>query len=111
MFAFGTARQTAVRDKTAAPVADQSPLVGSWTGASASHSASFQVLSIKGRDAQVRYNIDGKSGQGVGDVVKNAVLFGKVRLSVADGLNGTVIFPAGHDTLSLAAKKFTPKTA
>ena len=104
-------KETAILDKAAAPVVSQNELVGSWTGSLGSHSASFQVLSIKGRDAQVRYNIDGKSAQGVGDVVKNAVLFGKVKFSSADGLNGAVIFPAGHDTISLALKKFMPKTA
>jgi hypothetical protein len=111
VFAFGTARQTAVLDKTAAPVANQNKLVGTWTGASGTHSASFQVLSIKGRDAQVKYNVDGKSGQGVGDVVNNAVFFGKLQFTSTDGLNGAVVFPVGHDTISLALKKFTPKTA
>jgi hypothetical protein len=111
VFAFGTVRQTAVLDKAAAPVANQNPLVGNWTGASGTHSASFQVLSINGRNAQVKYNVDGKSGQGVGDVVNHAVFFGKLQFSSADGLNGAVVFQAGHDTISLALKKFTPKTA
>jgi hypothetical protein len=110
-FAFGTARDTAILDKVAAPVVNQNPLVGTWTGSSGSHSASFQVLSINGRNAQVRYNVDGKGGHGVGDVVNHTVFFGKVQFSSADGLNGAVVFAAGHDTISLALKKFTPKTA
>jgi hypothetical protein len=110
-FSFGPARDTAILNKTAAPVANQNKLVGSWTGGSSSHGASFQVVSINGRDAQVRYNIDGKSKQGVGDVTSNAVFFGKVQFSSTDGLNGTLVFPSGHDTVSLPVKKFTPKIA
>jgi hypothetical protein len=110
-FSFGTARQDAILDKSAAPATDQNPLIGSWIGSSDTQSASFQVLSINGRDAQVRYTIDGQSGTGVGDVVNNAIVFGKVLLSVADGLNGKLTFPAPGQTLSLAVQKFTPKTA
>jgi hypothetical protein len=73
-FSFGIVRQAAVINKVTAPV-DQ----GSWVGSSDTQSACFQVLSISGRDAQVRYNIDGQSGQGVGDVVNNSVLLAKYR--------------------------------
>jgi hypothetical protein len=110
-FSFGTAKQDAILDKAAAPATNQSPLIGSWIGSTATQTASFQVLSINGRDAQVKYTIDGQSGQGVGDVVNNSVIFGKVLLSVTDGLNGKVTFPAPGKTLSLSVKKFTPKTA
>ena len=110
-FSFGTAKQNAVLDKVAAPATDQNPLIGSWIGSTETQTASFQVLSIKGRDAKVRYNIDGQSGQGVGDVVNNAIIFGKVLLSVPDGLNGKLTFPAPGQTLSLAVKKFKPTTA
>lgn len=110
-FSFGTVKQDAVLSKAAAATTNQNPLIGSWTGASTTHSASFQVLSINGRDAQVKYTIDGQSRTGVGDVVNNAVIFGKVVLSVADGLNGKVTFPGpGQQTLSLDIKKFIPKT-
>jgi hypothetical protein len=110
-FSFGTAKQDAILNKSAAPATNQSPLVGSWIGSTDTQTASFQVLSINGRDAQVKYTIDGQSGQGVGDVTKNAVIFGKVVLSVPDGLNGKLTFPAPGKTLSLSVKKFTPKTA
>jgi hypothetical protein len=103
--------QTAVLAKNPTPATNQNPLIGSWIGSTDTQSASFQVLSINGRDAQVKYTIDGQSRQGVGDVVNNAVIFGKVLLSVADGLNGKLTFPAPGQTLSLAVKKFTPKTA
>ncbi len=110
-FSFGTARQAAVLDKVAAPAADQNRLVGSWIGSTDKQSASFQILSINGRDAQVKYNVNGQGGQGVGDVVGNAVIFGKLVLSSSDGTNGKLIFPAPGQTLSLNVKKFTPKTA
>jgi len=110
-FSFGTVRQAAVIDKVAAPAADQNPLVGSWIGSTDTQSVSFQVLSISGRNAQVRYNINGQSGQGVGDVVNNSVLFGNVVFSNTDGLNGKLIFPAPGQTLSLDVTKFTPVTA
>jgi hypothetical protein len=110
-FSFGAVRQDAILDKAAAPAADKNPLIGSWIGSSDTQSASFQVLSINGRDAQVKYTIDGKSNTGVGDVVNNAIIFGKVLLSVPDGVNGKLTFPAPGQTLSLSVKKFTPKTA
>ena len=111
-FSFGIVRQAAVLAKVAAPAADQNKLVGSWIGSTDTQSVSFQVLSISGRDAQVRYNIDGQSGQGVGDVVNNSVLFGKISFSSADGLNGKVIFQdPGQPLSSLDVTKFTPTTA
>jgi hypothetical protein len=111
-FSFGIVRQAAVLAKVAAPAADQNRLVGSWIGSTDTLSASFQVLSITGRDAQVRYNIDGQSGQGVGDVVNNSVLFGKISFSSADGLNGKLIFQdPGQALSSLDVTKFKPTTA
>lgn len=111
-FSFGTVRQAAVLAKVTAPAADQNKLVGSWIGSTDTQTASFQVLSITGRDAQVRYTIDGQSAQGVGDVVNNSVLFGKVSFSSADGLNGKVIFQSpGQPLSSLDVTKFTPVTA
>ena len=103
--------QSAILDKTAASASDTNPLVGSWTGANVDHSASFTVISINGRDAKVKYTIDGNSGQSVGDVVKNAVLLGKAQFTNIDGTNGTVTFQSGKKTISLPVKRFTPKTA
>jgi hypothetical protein len=106
-----TGTQTAILAKTADPSAPTNPLQGSWTGASVDHSVSFQVTSINGRDAQVKYNFDGNSGQGVGDIVGNSVLLGKIQFSNINGLNGKVTFQSGKHTISLPVKKFTPKTA
>jgi hypothetical protein len=111
-FSFGTVRQAAVLAKVAASAADQNRLVGNWIGSTDTQSASFQVLSISGRDAQVRYSIDGQSAQGVGDVVNNSVLFGKVSFSSADGLNGKLVFQSpGQPLSSLGVTKFAPITA
>ncbi len=103
--------QTAILSKSADPTANTNPLVGSWTGATASNSASFQITSINGRDAQVKYNFDGQSGTGVGDVVGNAVLLGKIQFSNIDGKNGKVTFQSGHKTIQLSVQKFVAKTA
>lgn len=106
-----TGTQTAILTKAADPTANANPLLGSWTGATASSSASFQITSINGRNAQVKYSFDGQSGQGVGDIVGNAVLLGKIQFSNIDGQNGKVTFQSGHQTIQLAVQKFVPKTA
>jgi hypothetical protein len=108
-----TGTQTAILSKdTSAAKTDANPLVGSWTGATADHSASFTVSSIDGRDAQVKYAVDGRSGQGTGDVTKNSVLFGSVAFKNIDGTNGTVTYQTyQHQTITLPVKRFVPKTA
>jgi hypothetical protein len=110
-FSFGTATMSAILDKAAAP-ADQNKLVGTWIGSSAAtgQTATFQVLSINGRDAQVKYTVNGRSAQGVGDVYKNTVTFGKVQVSSDDGVTGKVIFTVGRNTFSLSVTKYTPKS-
>jgi hypothetical protein len=108
-FSFGTAKMTGVLAKAAAP-ADQNKLVGTWTGASATTgaSASVRVLAINGRDAQVASTINGVSQQGTGTVYKNTVMLGKSQFSSNDGVNGTVTYQVGHQTLSLAVRRYTP---
>ena len=103
--------QTAVLTKDASAAADTNPLVGSWTGATADHGVSFTVSAINGRDAQVKYSIDGNNGQGVADVVKNSVLLGKAQFTNIDGTNGKVTFQSGKQTISIPVKRFVPKTA
>jgi hypothetical protein len=109
-FSFGTAKMTAALTKTATPV-DQNKLVGNWIGSSATQSATFRVVSINGRDAQVQYTVNGQTVTGVGDLYKNTVMLGKVQISSADGVQGTMTFPVGHSTLTLHVTKFTPNTA
>lgn len=105
-----TGTQTAILTKDTSATA-ANPLLGTWTGATATQSVGLQITSINGRDAQVKYNIGGNSGQGVGDVIGNAVLLGKIQFTNIDGTNGKVTFQSGRQTISLAVKKFTPKTA
>jgi hypothetical protein len=106
-FSFGTAKMTATLTKTATP-ADQNKLIGDWIGSSATQSATFKVASINGRDAQVQYTVGGQTGTGVGDLYKNTVTLGRVQVSSADGVQGTMTFPVGHSTLTLHVTKFTP---
>jgi len=108
-FAYGTAKMTGVLSKSAS-AQDQNKLVGTWIGSTATMSATFKVLSITGRDAKVQYTVNGKAGSGTGDLTGNTVMLGKVQVTSADGVHGTVIFPDGHSTISLAVTKFTPNT-
>lgn len=110
-FAFGTAKMTGILTKAAPPV-DQNKLVGTFIGTSATTGASVtvQILSVSGRDAQIKSTINGVSGQGTGTVYQNAVMFGKSQFSTTDGVNGTVTYQSGHKTLALAVHRFTPPT-
>src|SRR5262249_40509725 len=76
-FSFGTAKWTAILDKQPASTADQNKLVGSWTGYSSEsgHGVGFTVVSVDGRDAKVRFMLDGVTHQGTGTVYKNVVMF------------------------------------
>lgn len=109
-FSFGTAKSTAILAKSAAAPVDQNKLVGNWIGSTATTSATFRVLSIKGRNAQVQYTVDGRTVTGVGDVYKNTVTLGRVQVSSDDGVHGRVTFPVGHSTLTVNASKFTPSS-
>jgi hypothetical protein len=110
-FSAGTAKWTAVLDKQAS-TADQNKLVGSWAGYSAANgqSASFSVLSIDGRDAQVRYTLNGVTHQGTGTVYKNTVMFQKAQITSDDGKSGSVVFQVGRQSLSVPVKKL-PSTS
>ena len=104
--------QTATLTKDAAASTDANPLVGSWTGATADHTASFTVTSIDGRDAQVKYAVDGRTGSGTGDVNSNSVIAGGVSFKNIDGTHGTVTYQTYlHQTITLPVTRFVPKTA
>jgi hypothetical protein len=104
-FSSGTAKMSAVMDKQAAP-ADQSKLVGSWSGFSSKNgqSAFFQVVSVDGKDAQVRFTANGGAIQS-GDatmVGQSTVMFGSTaQFTSNDGQNGNVVFKVGHSTYSV----------
>jgi hypothetical protein len=108
-FSSGTTKKTAVLNKAAAAT-DQNKLVGSWSGFSSanSQSAFFQVVSVDGRDAQVRFTANGGTIQsGDADVVaNNTVMFGaKAQFTTNDGQTGNVVFKVGHNTYSVPVTK------
>lgn len=107
-FSTGTAKMTAVLNKQAAPT-DQSKLVGSWSGFSRSNgqSAFFQVTSVDGRDAQVRFSANGGAIQSGDAIVSgNAVMFGAAaQFTSNDGQTGNVIFKVGRNTYSVPVTK------
>jgi hypothetical protein len=106
-FSASGAKWSAILDKQAAPAADQNKLVGSWAGYSGQngHSASFAVLSISGRDALVRYTVNGVTHQGTGIVYKNTVMFAGAQITSDDGKNGQVVFQDHHQTFSVPVTK------
>lgn len=108
-YSFGPAKETGVLDKVAAPQ-DQNKLVGTWIGSTDTTSATFRVLAINGRNAQVQYTINGVTKTGIGDLVGDTVMLGKVQITATDGIHAHVVFPSGHSTFSLAVTKFTPNT-
>ena len=110
-FSSGNAKKTAVLNKEAAPV-DQNKLVGSWSGFSSANgqSAFFQVVSVDGRDAQVRFTANGGTIQS-GDalVQQSTVMFGsKAQFTSNDGQSGNVVFKVGLKTYSVPVTKNKP---
>lgn len=112
-FAYGAAKMSAILTKSSDPPVDQNKLVGTWSGVSRTNgkSATFQVLSISGRDAQVKFIVNGQTRQGVGTVFKNAVSFAGAQISSDDGLNGTIRFPLGHQTFAVPVTKQTSSSS
>ena len=106
-FSAGTSKMDAVLNKQTS-TADQSKLVGSWSGTGSGQSAFFQVLSVDGKDAQVRFTANGatiQSGDGI-TVGQNTVMFGsKVTFTTSDGQSGHVVFSVGHKTYSVPVTK------
>jgi hypothetical protein len=113
-FSSGTARKQAVLNKDTTQT-DQNKLVGSWSGFSKENgqSAFFQVVSVDGRDAQVRFTANGGQIQtGDGIVSGDAVMFGsKAQFSSKDGTNGTIIFKSGIKTYSVPVTRMKTPAA
>jgi hypothetical protein len=102
-FSSGTAKMDAVLNKQAS-TDGQSKLVGSWSGAGSGQSAFFQVVSVDGKDAQVRFTANGatiQSGDGI-TVGSNTVMFGsQATFTSSDGQTGNVVFKVGRNTYSV----------
>ncbi|WP_035722941.1 hypothetical protein [Bradyrhizobium sp. ARR65] len=105
-FSAGGATMSALLNKQAAP-ADDNKLIGTWSGASPDNgqAVTFQVLSVDGSDAQVRYTTNGFTYQGTGTVYKNVVMFGKAQVSTDDGRNGKVMLQVGRQTFAVPVTK------
>jgi hypothetical protein len=107
VFSAGGGKWSAILDKQPASTADQSKLVGSWSGFSSQngHGASFTVVSVNGRDAQVRYTLNGVTHQGTGTVFKNTVMFDGAQITSDDGQSGEVVFRDRNQSLSVTVNK------
>ena len=107
-FSAGTAKMSAILDKQASDT-EQNKLVGSWSGYSRDNgqSAYFQVVSIDGKDAQVRFSANGGTIQsGAGTVYKNTVMLGaKAQITSNDGQTGNVVIQVGRKTYSVPVTK------
>jgi ribosomal protein S3AE len=108
-FQSGTAKANAILTKQAADTDDQNKLVGSWSGYSRDNgqSAYFQVVSVDGKDAQVRFSANGGTIQtGSGVVYKNTVMLGaKAQITSDDGQTGNVVIQVGRKTYSVPVTK------
>ena len=111
-FSLGVAKMSAILDKQTS-TADQNELVGSWSGYSRQNgqSAVFQVVSVNGRDAQVKYTVNGFTHQATGTVYKNTVMAGKAQISSDDGKTGTVTFQVGLKTYAVPVTKYQPPSS
>jgi hypothetical protein len=109
LFSADGGKASAVLEKQA-PAGDQSNLSGSWAGYSAANgkSASFRVLSVNGRDAQVSVMIDGITHQGTGTVYKNVIMFEHAQISTDDGKNGKVTYRVGNKSFMVPVTKLPP---
>jgi hypothetical protein len=108
-FSSGTAKQDAILTKQA-DSSGQSNLVGSWSGFSRTNgqSAYFQVVSVDGTDAQVRFSANGGAIQSGNAIASgNALMFGssKATFNATDSQNGNVVFQIGHSTYSVPVTK------
>ena len=108
-FSSGTAKQDAILTKQA-DSSGQSNLVGSWSGFSRTNgqSAYFQVVSVDGTNAQVRFSANGGTIQSGNAIVSgNALMLGssKVTFNATDNQSGNVVFQIGHSTYSVPVTK------
>ncbi|GLH77782.1 hypothetical protein SSBR45G_26900 [Bradyrhizobium sp. SSBR45G] len=111
LFSAGGGKATAMLEKQAPP-ANESNLTGSWAGYSGENgmSASFRVLSVNGKEAQVSVMTNGITRTGTGIVYKNVIMFEQTQISTDDGKTGKVIYQVGNKSYTVPVDKL-PKTA
>lgn len=109
LFSAGGGKATASLEKQAPPASD-SRLMGSWGGYSSANgkSASFKVLAVNGKEAQVSVTTDGVTRQGTGIVYKNVIMFGQAQIATDDGQNGKVIYQIGTKSFMVPVTKYPP---
>ncbi|MGJ4993026.1 hypothetical protein [Bradyrhizobium sp. HKCCYLR20261] len=106
LFSAGGGKASAVLEKQAPP-ASESNLAGSWAGYSGDNgmSASFRVLSVNGKQAQVSVTNNGITRTGTGLVYNDVIMFEQTQLSTKDGKSGTVIYQLGNKSYSVPVNK------
>jgi hypothetical protein len=106
LFSAGGGKASAVLDKQA-PAADDNKLTGSWGGYSGQNgkSASFHVISVNGKEAQVSVTTDGITRQGTGIVYKNVIMFENSQISTDDGKSAKVIYRVGNKSFLVPVTK------
>jgi hypothetical protein len=106
LFSAGGGKASATLEKQA-PAGDESNLTGSWGGFSADDgkSASFRVLSVNGKQAQVSVTIGDITRQGTGVVYNNVIMFGQSQISTNDGKTGKIIYQVGLKSFTASATK------
>jgi len=106
LFSAGGGKATAFLEKQAAAT-DDNKLTGGWGGYSAANgkSASFRVLSVNGKEAQVSVTLDGITRQGTGIVYKNVIMFGNTQVSTDDGKTGKVFYHVGNKSYLIPVTK------
>jgi len=114
-FSSGPGKQTAL-NKQQDTSAQQSKLIGSWSGFSSQNgqSAFFKVTSVDGRDAQVSFSANGGTIQtGSAMVYQNTVMFGnKGQFTTNDGVTGTVVVQIGTRSYAVpVTKNKTPSSS
>ena len=84
--------------------------MGSWGGYSSDNgkSASFKVLAVNGKEAQVSVTTDGITRQGTGYVYKNVIMFGQAQIATDDGKNGKIIYQVGTKSFMVPVTKYPP---
>jgi len=106
LFSASGGKASATLEKQA-PAGDESKLTGSWGGFSADDgkSASFRVLSVNGKQAQVSVTIGDITRQGTGVVYNNVIMFEQSQISTNDGKTGKIIYQVGLKSFTASATK------
>ena len=71
-------------------------------------SASFKVLSVNGKEAEVSVTTEGITRKGTGFVYKNVIMFGQAQIASDDGQNGKIIYQVGTKSFVVPVTKYPP---